>query len=267
MQLAQWAERVLMGDTLEDKLFVPTGGLRALADDLRGESRAWREPGRPAYLAVADKRTRKRLPAPGALHDPEMRVRCLHTFANHELMALELMAWALLAFPDASRAFRMGLAHILVDEQRHLTLYMERIRGLGAEFGDLPLNDHFWRVAPSLTDPLKFSSAVNLTFEQANLDHAPAFAAYFDAVEDTESADLMRVITQDEIQHVGFGARVLKEHAGESDTFEVWRENLTFHNTPTRARGADFNEDLRRRAGLDEAFIAQMRQAARPPGP
>lgn len=260
MQLVEFAERVLMGTTLEDKLFVPEGGLRSLHDDQPGPPRMWREPGRPAHLAIAHRKDRKKLPQPGALHDPEMRVRCLHTFANHELMALELMAWALLAFPDATRSFRLGMAHILVDEQRHLTLYMERMRAMGAEFGDLPLNDHFWRVAPSLTDPLKFSSAVNLTFEQANLDLAPMFAQLFDDVEDAESADLMRVIAEDEIQHVGFGARVLKEHAQERDTFEVWVENLTFHNTPDRARGKDFNEELRRRAGLDEAFIEQMRR-------
>lgn len=259
MQLAEFAERVLMGTSLEDKLFVPEGGLRTLRDDQPGPARAWREPGRPAHLGIAHRKDRKKLPQPGALHDPEMRVRCLHTFANHELMALELMAWALLAFPDASRSFRLGMAHIMVDEQRHLTLYMERIRALGAEFGDLPLNDHFWRVAPSLTDPLKFSSAVNLTFEQANLDLAPMFARHFDEVEDIASGDLMRVIAEDEVQHVGFGARVLKEHAQDQNTYEVWVENLTFHNTPERARGKEFNEELRRRAGLDDTFIERMR--------
>lgn len=260
MELTAFAERVLMGTTMEDKFFVPAGGLRALADKNRPAARAWREPGRPATLVIGDKRTRKRLPAPEALHDPQMRVRCLHTFANHELMALELMAWALLAFPEAPKAYRIGLAHIILDEQKHLRLYMDRIAALGGTFGDLPLNDHFWRVAPSLTDPLKFASAVNLTFEQANLDHAPMFARYFDNVEDHDSAALMRHIAQDEIAHVGFGARVLRDHARGRDTFEVWSENLTFHNEPKRARGTEFNEELRREAGLDEAFIRRMRQ-------
>ena len=260
MELSEFAERILMGTTLADKFFVPPQGLRSLSDDVRPEARAWNEPGRPAHLAIADKRTRKRLPQPAALHDPEMRIRCLHTFANHELMALELMAWALLAFPETPRSYRIGLAHIMVDEQRHLQLYMERIEQLGATFGDLPLNDHFWRVAPSLTDPLKFASAVNLTFEQANLDHAPMFAGYFDDVDDPISANLMRQIAEDEITHVGFGAKVLRDHAAGEDTFTLWSQNLTFHNTPERARGPQFNEELRRRAGLDEAFIRQMRE-------
>lgn len=259
MRLVEFAEQVLMGTTLEDKLFVPKDGLRTLNDDRVEPARAWREPGRPAHLAIGDRRTRKRLPAPAAMQDPEMRVRCLHTFANHELMALELMAWALLAFPDAPKAYRIGLAHIIVDEQRHLQLYMDRIAELGAAFGDLSLNDHFWRVAPSLTDLVKFSSAINLTFEQANLDHAPMFAGYFEDVGDSQSAALMRQIAEDEIQHVGFGARVINDSANGQDTFEFWKENLTFHNTPDRARGSNFNEESRRRAGLDEAFIQQMR--------
>ena len=95
---------------------------------------------------------------------------------------------------------------------------------------------------------------------QANLDHAPMFAGYFDDVDDPISANLMRQIAEDEITHVGFGAKVLRDHAAGEDTFTLWSQNLTFHNTPERARGPQFNEELRRRAGLDEAFIRQMRE-------
>lgn len=259
MELRELASRVLHADTLAGKLWLPPGGLDAITDHAPGEAMAWSEPARPPELQIASRKERKRLPALGALHDPQMRVRCLHAFANHELMAIELMAWALLAFPDTGVAFRRGLAHILVDEQRHLRLYMERIEALGAQFGSLPVNDHFWRCAPSLTTPLKWVCAMNLVFEQANLDHAPVFARHFEDVEDLESAQLMRVIERDEIHHVGFGAHFLAQNTpvGRS-AYDVWVENLTFHNTPDRARGHDFNAAARRESGLDADFIARI---------
>lgn len=260
MQVREFAERILHGDTLDAKFYLPGGGLDALRDDDPGDAVAWSEPGRPSDLRIAPRGERKRLPAPGALDDPEMRIRCLHTFANHELMAIELMAWALLAYPDAPARFRMGLLHILHDEQRHLQLYIDRIAELGATFGDLPLNDHFWRCAESLTTPLKWVSAMSLVFEQANLDYAPTFARHFDRVGDTDSAELMRRIEADEIHHVGFGAHFLRENTPEGrSSFDVWVENLTFYNTPDRARSKDFfNVDARRAAGLDDVFIDRM---------
>ncbi len=192
-----------------------------------------------------------------------MRVRCLHTFANHELMALELMAWALLAYPDAPAGFRRGLVHILNDEQRHLRMYCDRIADLGAQFGDLPVNDHFWRCADSLTTPLKWVCAMNLVFEQANLDFAPLFAEHFGRVGDDESAALMEQIERDEIHHVGFGAHFLHENTPDgASSYDVWVENLTFYNEPARARGENFNAAARRAAGLDEDFVQRIQGLA-----
>ncbi len=263
MELRVFAERILFTPTLEARLSVPAGGLAGLTDEDPGSAQPWRTPARPEHLQIAPKRERKSLPHPSALDDPVMRVRCLHTFANHELMALELMAWALLAYPDAPTAFRRGLAWLIVEEQRHLRLYMSEIERLGAQFGDLPVNDHFWRVAPSLETPLQWVCAMNLTFEQANLDHAPVFAEHFEAAGDPECAELMRQITEDEIKHVGFGARWLRYFSDDDEaTFEVFADNLTFYNTPNRARGDALNVEARRRAGLDDDFIARMEQAS-----
>lgn len=264
MELRELAARVLHADTLDEKLLWPAEGLAALTDADPGRARAWRQPGRPPQLVVAPRDVRLRFPSARGLHDANMRVRWLHTFANHELMALELMAWALLAYPDAPARFRMGLAWLIEEEQRHLTLYMQRIRALGATFGDLPVNDHFWRCAPSLHTPVQWVCAVNLTFEQANLDHAPEYADCMRAVEDLESAALLDQIALDEIKHVGFGARWLRQLSdpqNTQDTFELFLENLTDQNTPARARGKHFNAAYRAAAGLDARFIDAMRDA------
>ena len=261
MELRHLAETILDTPTLEAKLAFPAEGLSGLTDERPGKARAWRAPARPDYLMIAPKRQRKGIPHPSSLIDPAMRVRCLHAFANHELMALELMAWALLAYPASPAAFRRGVAWLIQEEQRHLSLYIERIEAHGERFGDLGLNDHFWRVAPLLKTPLQWVCAMNLCFEQANLDHAPIFAEHFRHVGDLESAELMEMIERDEIKHVGFGARWLKHFSdGSSSDFELFCQNLNDYMGPERARGGALNVEARRAAGLDEDFIAQLRR-------
>ncbi len=110
-----YARAIVTAETLADKL-VPPGEL-ALEDPepaLRLPA-----PGRPANLAIVPGRN-ARVPPIAGMPDPNQRARILHALANHELQAIELFAWALLAFPDAPTAFRRGLVAILADEQRHL---------------------------------------------------------------------------------------------------------------------------------------------------
>jgi uncharacterized ferritin-like protein (DUF455 family) len=243
-------------------------GLPMLSDEQPGDAVEWQCPSRPAFLEIASKRKRKRIPHAEALRDPEMRVRTLHAFANHELMALEMMAWALLAFPHAPRGFRMGLVRIILDEQEHTRLYIERVQAMGAAFGDFPLNDHFWRIAPQIKDPLTWVCAMHLTLEQANLDHAPFYERIFREFDDHASAALMQRIFADELMHVRFGGHWLRHYTPEgTSSFEQFLSHLPVWCSPTRARGLEFNEEGRRLAGLDDEFIQRMAEIDRQPNP
>jgi uncharacterized ferritin-like protein (DUF455 family) len=184
----------------------------------------------------------------------------LHCFANHELLATELMALALLRFPDAPRAFRQGLVQTLRDEQEHTRMYMERMARAGFAFGDLPVNGFFWKHVGGMESPLDYVSRLSLTFEQANLDYARHYAGVFRGHGDEETAVLLERIYEDEISHVGYGLRWLRKwkEAGDSD-WEAWRRRLVFPLGPGRARGTvPFNAEGRRRAGFDEGFIASL---------
>lgn len=264
MELREWAWRIFYADCLEEKLLVPPGGLRALHDEKPGTAVAWQAPARPQALKIAPRHQRKKFPHPSSMAQEEMRVRSLHAFANHELMALEMMAWALLAFPQAEKSFRRGLANILLDEQRHFQLYCDRLAAMGVTFGQLPVNDHFWRAGPTIADPLDWVCAMHLTFEQSNLDHAPYYGRLFREADDLASADLMKVIFEDEVQHVRFGSRWLQKYKppGES-AFEVFVKHCGAINPPDRARGVEFQEQARRDAGLDDDFIRSLQSWGR----
>src|SRR4029077_16237708 len=108
-------------------------------------------PGRPAGLHFKPQVSGKTdFPGVHLLEREQERGRLLHFFANHELLATELMALALLRFPEAPTAFRRGLYQTLKDEQAHTHLYLQRMRECGTHFGDLPVSGYFWRSVASM---------------------------------------------------------------------------------------------------------------------
>ena len=123
----------------------------------------------------------------------ESRGVLLHFFANHELLAAELMALALLKFPDAPRAFREGLANTLREEQLHTRWYVNRMNQCGVTFGQYPLNRFFWDAVSTMDCPLDYVSRLSLTFEQANLDYARYFAGVLDEAGDKTSASILNL--------------------------------------------------------------------------
>ncbi|HWB06069.1 MAG TPA: DUF455 family protein [Verrucomicrobiales bacterium] len=258
MELRAFAERVLLSDSLEEKLAPPAG---MLADHEPGPALELPDtPGRPAGLRMAGRGDRVELPPERELHRDEPRAVLLHLFANHELLATELMALAILRFPDAPRAFRRALLQTLQEEQWHTRLYMKRMAACGLTFGDLPVNGFFWRHVSGMQSPLDYVSRLSLTFEQANLDYSKHFAGVFERLGDSETAALMQRIYEDEIGHVGCGLRWFRKwkHAGESD-WDAWRKVLRFPMGPARARGnVPFNAEGRRRAGLHQSFIDSL---------
>ncbi len=265
MEIREWAERVFTAESLEEKLIAPVGGLKSLTDNEPGAPVAWSRPPRPPKLAIAEKTSRKNFPHPTALVREDMRARCLHVFANHELMALEMMAWALLAFPEADKSFRKGLANILLDEQGHFQLYSDRLQAMGVTFGDIPINDHFWRAGADIANPLDWVCSMHLTFEQSNLDHAPYYGRLFAEAGDAESAALMQTIFEDEIRHVRFGARYLKSHRPEGQTmFDTFVSHCSSNNPAIRAMGPEFQTEARRLAGLDDEFIQALTLLEKP---
>ena len=259
-----YARSIVEATTLAGKLVPPPADLVLEDGDA---SIVITAPGRPANLAIVPGRS-ARVPPLAGMRDPAQRARILHALANHELQAIELFAWALLAYPDAPLAFRRGLVAILADEQRHLGLYEARLHALGLSFGDLPVTGHFWGKLDHLGTPLDFVCAMGLTFENANLDFAGDYATAARACGDLDTAAALDQVHTDEIAHVHFGWVWLAQLAPDRDPWEVYTSTVKFPLGPKRARGAVLVREARRRAGMSEAFIDALDAVAptRPSG-
>ena len=266
MNARDFAHTVVTSETLAGKL-APPPELGDAAFDDAGPPLRLAAPGRPANLSIVPGR-QTRVPPLAGMRDRQQRARILHALANHELQAIELFAWAVLAFPDTPIAFRRGLLAILADEQRHLGLYTDRLAAHGVGFGDQPVTGHFWNKLDHLTGPCELVCTMNLTFENANLDFAADYAAAARAAGDEPTAAAIDQVHADEIGHVHFGWVWLRRLTGRADTWQAFLDHVKPPLGPARARGARFDREARRRAGFDEAFIAALEASAptRPSG-
>ncbi|MDP3232380.1 MAG: DUF455 family protein [Myxococcales bacterium] len=210
-------------------------------------------PGRPPELVHRE--GRKKAVRSGALKDDAKRAEVLHTFLHHELQAAELMAWALLAFPETPEAFRRGLLGICRDEVRHLGLYRDHLVTLGHPFGSLPIKDWFWeRVPGESTTATHFVARMGIAFEGGNLDHGARFTDSFEAAGDPRAAAIQAQICEEEIAHTAFALHWFRAFTGGVD-FEQWRAYLPEPISPSMTRGTPLNLEARRRAGYPAEFL------------
>ncbi|MCH2212737.1 MAG: ferritin-like domain-containing protein [Fuerstiella sp.] len=258
MELSDFARCVLSSEQLDRKLAVPG---ETFSDGLEHEAERVIRPARPEQLQFAAQRTAPKMPKAAALKDPRKRAIAHHIMANHELQALEVMAMVILAFPQAPVGFRRGVGEIMLDEQRHTRLHVQRAAELGIRFGELPVNGYIWTRAVGYASVLEYVCGLPLVFEGGNLDHTAEFEEYFLDAGDRRSAGIMRSIHRDEIRHVEFGLKWLRRLKPPGmDDFTVWEQNLTWPLRPSKARGKLFLEEPRRAAGMTEEFISRLRE-------
>ncbi len=256
-ELRSFAQRLLLGTTLEAKISRPS----EIKDEAPGPALklAPEVPGRPDFMQFASLEKKTPFPAPKDLHDPKMRGVVLHFFANHELLAIELMALVLLKFPEAPASFRQGILRTIYEEQDHLGLYIKRMRELGTELGDVGVNRFFWDCLKDMKNPLDFVTGMSLTFEQANLDFASHYQKIFAEIGDHETAAILQKVYDDEIGHVKHGVSWLDRWRDPSTTqWSAYEGNLKLPLSPARAKGPVFDREARRRADLTEEYVDSL---------
>lgn len=257
MELREFANQILFATTLEEKLLRPSD----VTDENPGAALATpAAPGRPVELKFKiTGAARDSFPGTRQLEQERERGKLLHFFANHELLAVELMALVLLRFPDAPAAFRKGVLQTLKDEQEHTRLYLQRMKECRIHFGELPVSGYFWRSVSTMENPMDYVSSLCLTFEQANLDFARHYARGFEKVGDDVTAKLLEKIYRDEIGHVAYGLKWFRrwKNPDEND-WDAFCRQLKFPLSPQRAKGITLNVAGRRAAGLDLQFIAAL---------
>jgi len=266
IEIREVAEQVLFGQSLDEKLAVGQykGTAPRVVTDFSSESGLMmpKLPIRPSELMITPKGVGNAgggsgFPKVNKMSETAERAKMLHFLTNHELLATELMALVLLKFPNAPEEFRKGVYETMREEQAHTLMYMRRMKECGMEFGELPVNDYFWRMVAPMECPMDFVSRLSLIFEQANLDYSLYYGKLFREVGDTATAAVLEKIYQDEIGHVGHGLKWFRKWKEEGLTdWDAFKKQMHFPLTLARAKGmAPYDREGRAKAGIDNEWV------------
>lgn len=257
MKIDDYARHILYSTKIEDKLLSPQ-----VVTSFESEFK-WDVP----LLPEREKKIKfsenlnMKFPKKGSLHLKEKRGQAIHFFANHELLATEMMAAALLKLTDNSEEsmkIKKGILSTIADEQKHFSIYNHKMNKLGVEFGDFPLNDFFWSKLASIETMASYMAVMAMTFEAANLDFALMYRDIFEQVDDSESAKIMQIVLDDEISHVALGRHWLDMWKGDKSMWQYYCSLLPENLSPARSKGIVVNQEARLKAGLDQEFVNEV---------
>jgi uncharacterized ferritin-like protein (DUF455 family) len=149
------------------------------------------------------------------LHDyadmsPAARRERLHRHMHNEMQSLEIAAQSVSDFPNAPWELRMDLARQCWDETRHTQLLYRRLREIGGRKGEFPVMNYEWGVTCTADTLAARLALQNRTFEGGEMDLLRRLAERWREEGDEVTADLLRGILADEIQHVRFANQWLK---------------------------------------------------------
>lgn len=220
-------------------------------------------PGPPARPARPDQ---PELVAPNQMprrsaHGPQGRFALLHAVAHIELNAIDLAFDMVARFAcadlpwDLPRAFFDDWVRVGGEEAQHFTLLEDRLAALGGGYGDLPAHGGLWEAAADTShDLLARLAVVPMVLEARGLDVTPGMIARLARAGDEASAQVLRVIYEEEQGHVAVGTRwfgALCEASGVAP--EAHFQALVRRHFRGRLK-PPFNEAARTAAGLPAAF-------------
>ncbi len=213
------------------------------------------QPGQPRHLEFVHPRALKRR----RITSEEGRACFLHAIAHIEFNAVNLALDAIYRFRGMPRAFYDDWLRVAGEEVRHHDLLLARMQALGCEYGDFPVHDGLWEVARKTSYSLVSRMAlVPCVLEARGLDVTPPMIQKLVNVGDTESANILQIILDEEVEHVAIGVRWFNFAClGEDvDPVDRFTELIEVH-LPNRIQ-APVNKTQRLAAGFTTEWLERL---------
>lgn len=210
-------------------------------------------PDKPSLVMPRDLRKR-------SLSTEEGRATLIHAVTHIEFNAINLAVDAAYRFRQQPPAYYDDWLRVAVDEARHFKLLRQRLRDYGYDYGDFPAHNGLWEMAVDTAHDVMIRMAlVPRVLEARGLDVTPGMITRLENANDKETADILKIILQEEIPHVAIGTRWFNHHCHlrnlePSDTF------LQLLDAYMRGgvRGP-FNDEARLAAGFTDSEMTMLK--------
>ena len=206
-----------------------------------------RIPGRPAHPQLVNPRD---VPYRG-LGSDEGRAALVHAVAHIEFNAVNLALDAALRFDDMPTTYYADWIGVARDEARHFAMLSTRLAEMGHAYGDLAAHNGLWEAAQKTAhDALLRMALVPRVLEARGLDVTPGMINRLREVGDMRTAQILRVILEEEVAHVAVGTRWFRHLCAQRglDPVPTFRNLLREHRVRLQA---PFNHDAREQAGFE----------------
>lgn len=220
-----------------------------------GDARQITLPGQPARLQLVHPRDVKQR----KLSTVEGRACFLHAIAHIEFNAINLALDAVYRFRDLPVQYYADWLRVASDESRHHQLVVERIQQLGHDYGDFPAHNGLWDIARQTSDSLLGRMAlVPCVLEARGLDVTPPMIGRLEQNGEQPGADILKLILEEEVEHVAIGIRWFQHACREQDVEPVAQfMALVKRHLPDRRQGP-FNKLQRRQAGFSDEWMEAL---------
>lgn len=189
------------------------------------------------------------------------RIALLHAIAHIELNAVDLALDIVARFASepVPNSFFDGWMRVAFEEAKHFRMVRDRLRALGADYGDLPAHDGLWQAAHDTRNDLTARLAVvPLILEARGLDVTPALQTKMRETGDHESAAVLDVIYEDEKGHVAVGAKWFRFLCARQKKDPAMAFQALVRANFRGPLKAPFNDIARAEAGLTPSFYRSM---------
>lgn len=209
-------------------------------------------PAQPARPRRPELLPPKEMPRRGKGGSDRGRIALWHALAHIEFVAIDLALDMAGRFGgEMGPAFVGDFLAIAADEAMHFAILNRHLVALGSHYGAHPAHDGLWQAAEATAhDVAARLAVVPMVLEARGLDVTPATIERVRSQGDAAGVRILERILDDEIRHVGFGAKHFREASRMRDETprELWQNLVRTH-----FRGAlkpPFNDSARLAGGL-----------------